>query len=322
MKALFRIVFCGCLLLSASELLGQTVMFVSEYGTGNIKAFDYTNGSPVSLTSGYTPVAASSAGADGMVLGADGRLFVNRGDGTISRRSSDGNSFSLFVTIIGASNMLDLTRNAVELFAAQYGLNTIYRVSLSTASVSTIAGPGGAARFDGVRLGPDGRLYAVDSSDGDIFAYDLSLSSWTTFFSSSLAGDASQIEFGSDGRIFVSRTIGGQARIYSYTLNTPGNYSSGINPSTQTLIGSFGSGTATGIRIGPDNRLYANNFNAGQVWRSDVGINSMETLPFVSGLSDPGSIYFAPIPEPSSGVLITVSGILLISSRRVRRSAA
>ncbi len=290
--------------LSTYTLHGQTYLFVSEYSTGNLRAYDYTTGTPVTLPAGYTPVAGISTGSDGMVLDDSGRLFVNRGNGTISRRSADGLTFSTFVTITGASDLLDLTRNTSHLFAARYNTNVIYQVDISTATYTSITGPPAATRFDGVRIGPDGRLYAVDSSDGDIFAYDLATSTWSTFFSSSLAGDASQVEFAADGRIFVSRTIGGTAQIYSYTLNIVGDYSSGINPASQTLIGSFGTGTATGIRIGPDNRLYANNFSSGEVWRSNVGITAMGTSAFITGVSSPGSLYFAAIPEPTLTLMV------------------
>ncbi len=301
----------------SQQAFSQLYLFVSEYSTGNLKAFDYTTGSAVTLPPGYTPVGGGSAGADGMVLGADGRLFVNRSNGTISRRTADGNSFSTFATISGASDLLDLTRTNTHLYAARYGFNTLYQVALSDASVTTISGPTGAARFDGVRIGPDGRLYAVDSSDGDIFAYNLSNATWSSFYSSTLSGDASQLEFAADGRVFLSRTIGSQARIYSYTLNTPGDYNSGLNPSSETLIGSFGSGTATGIRIGPDGRLYANNFSSGAVWRSNIGITAMEASAFISGLSSPGSLYFAAIPEPS-GLALFAAPFLLLFCRRMR----
>lgn len=305
----------------AQILPAQTVLFVSEYGTGNLRAYNYTTGNSISLPSGYTPVAGSSTGADGMVTDASGRLYVNRGDGTISRRNPAGDSFSTFATISGASDLLDLTRNSTHLFAARYGFNTIYQVALADASVTTISGPSGATRFDGLRIGPDGRLYAVDSSDGDIFAYDFASSTWSTFLSSPLSGDASQIEFGSDNRVFISRTISGQARIYSYSLNVSGNFSSGLNPSSQTLIGTFGnSTTATGIRIGPDNRLYANSFNAGEVWRSNVGITAMESSAFITGLSFPGSLYFTAIPEVTPLSLLALAfGWLIL--RRQRKAA-
>jgi hypothetical protein len=285
------------------------ILFVSEYSTGNLRGFDYSTGSPVTLPAGYSPIAGSSSGADGMTLGDDGRLYVNRADGTISRRSADGTTFSTFVSIAGVNDLLDLTRNSTHLFATRYNYTTIYRVAFSDASVTTISGPAAAVRFDGVRIGPDNRLYAVDSSNGNIFAYDFNLSTWSTFLNNTLAGDASQLEFGGDGRVFLSRTIGGQARIYSYTLNSPGDYASGLNPASETLIGSFGNTTATGIRIGPDNRLYANAFNTGEIWRSNVGITSMESSAFLTGLSYPGSIYFAAIPEPSALWLI-ITGIV------------
>ncbi|MCX7713995.1 MAG: PEP-CTERM sorting domain-containing protein [Chthoniobacterales bacterium] len=157
----------------------------------------------------------------------------------------------------------------------------------------------------------------MDSSDGDIFAYNFSTASWSTFLSSSLPGDASQLEFHTDGRVFLSRTISNQPRIYSYTLNTPGDYSSGLNPSSQTLIGSYGStGTATGIRIGPDGRLYANAFNSGEIWRSNPTITAMESSPFLSGINSPGSLFFAPIPEPSSALLLSLLLATLLLPRR------
>jgi streptogramin lyase len=300
----------------------STILFVSEYGNGNVRGFDPVTGAPVSLPASYTPVGGNTSGSDGMVTDSLGRLYVNRGDGTIWQRSTDGNTFSSFATLPGASGTfysLDLTRNATHLFGSQFASNTIYRTSLADATVTTIAGPGTASRFDGVRIGPDGRLYAVDSSNGNIHAFNFGTTTWSTFLTNPLAGDASQLEFAADQRVFLSRTIGGQARIYSFTLNTPGDYAAGLNPSSASLIGSYGtSGAATGIRIGPDNRLYANAFNAGEVWRSNVGITSMDGSAFITGLSEPGSIYFAPVPEPATTALVLGAAAFAMAWRRSR----
>lgn len=279
------------------------VLLVSEYATGNIRAFDPATGASNALPSHYTPVGGNSSGADGMVTDAQGRLYVNRGDGTIYRRSLDGTSFTVFADL-NVAFLLDVTRNDTHLFAAQFGENVIHRIALADATTSTIPGPPGTDRFDGVRIGPDGRLYAVESADGGIYAYDLTNATWSTFLAPDHAGDASQLAFGADGRVFLSRTISGQARLYAYTLNTSGVYTSGLNAASQTLVGTFGSTTATGIRIGPDNRLYANAFGAGQVWRSNAGITAMEGSPFLTGLNEPGSLYFETTEEPPRTVLI------------------
>ncbi|MBK9139055.1 MAG: PEP-CTERM sorting domain-containing protein [Verrucomicrobia bacterium] len=295
---------------AASKSLAQTALLVTEYGTGNLRAFSFSGptGVPLSVPGSWTPIAGSSEGADGMVTDPSGRLLINRADGVIHRRSLDGTTFDVFTTVTVSQPLLDVTRTATHLFAAEYGSSTLHQISLGTGSDSALAGPAGLGRADGVRIGPDGRLYVVDSSDGQIFAYDLASSTWSPFLASTpTSGIASQMEFGPDGRVFVSRTIGSEARVYSFTLNSPGVYSSGLNPSSETLIGGMGPGTATGIRIGPDGRLYANLFDsAGAVWRSNVGITALESGPYITGLSYPGSIYFAPVPEPVGGGLLAL----------------
>jgi hypothetical protein len=296
------------LALFASVSYANPLLLVSEYATGNIRSYDPVTGASNALPAHYTPVGGNSSGADGMVRDALGRLYVNHGDGTIYRRSLDGASFSVFVDL-NVDYLLDLTRTDTHLFAAQFGENVIHRIALADASTSTITGPPGTDRFDGVRVGPDGRLYAVESASGGIYAYNVTNATWSTFLSPDNAGDASQLAFGPDGRVFLSRTIGGQARIYAYTLTTSGVYTSGLNATSQTLIGSYGTfGAATGIRIGPDHRLYANAFNAGEVWRSNVGITAMEPGAFITGLNEPGSLFFE-IDEPLPTTLLIDFGI-------------
>ncbi len=303
------------------QALAQTALLVTEYGTGNLRAFDFSGASGVALPvpPSWTPIAGSSAGADGMVTAPDGRLLINRADGTIHRRSLSGTTFDVFTTVTVSQPLLDVSRTATHLFAAEFGSSTLHQISLASGTDSPLAGPAGLGSADGVRIGPDGRLYVVDSSDGQIFTYDLSTSVWSPFLVAPLtSGIASQMEFSADGRVFLSRTIGSDARVYSYTLNIAGDYSLGLNPASETLVGSLGSGTATGIRIGPDGRLYANNFVSGEVWRSNVGVTSWETTPYITGLSYPGSIYFAPIPEPlGSGALgLVLAGWVVWRRRR------
>lgn len=306
------VVCLWCPLVGSAQLL----LFVSEYSTGNLRAFDPTSGGSIPLPPGYTPVGGSSAGADGMVTDTAGRLYVNRDGGDIYRRSLDGLTFSVFTTISGSPTLLDLTRNTTHLFAASYGTPTIYRISLADGSWSSLSPPTGFDTSDGVRIGPDGRLYAVDSSDGEIYAYNFATHTWTTFLSSPpIAGLASQMEFYGD-HVFVSRTVSGQGRIYRYSLAVSGDYNAGLNPLSETLVGHIGFTTATGIRIGPDGRLYANAFNNGEIWRSNVGITAMDSSPWVSGVSAPGSLYFAAIPEPATVAMTALGALMALILRR------
>jgi outer membrane protein assembly factor BamB len=308
----------GVAAILATAVHASTLLFVSEYGTGNLRAFDATSLLPVSLPPGYTPPGGVAGGSDGMVTDASGRLYVNRANGTIQQRTAAGTTFTTFATIPGASDLLDLTRNATHLFASRFGLG-LWSIRLSDALVTPISLPAGLGTTDGVRVGPDGRVYAVESSDGDIFAYDTSTATWSMFLASPLVGLASQVEFGADGRVFLSRTIGCQARLYAYNLLVAGDYASGLNPATASLVGSFGSGTATGIRIGPDGRMYANNFNSGEVWISNPLITAFGGSPSLTGLNEPGSLYFAPIPEPgAAALLLATAALLLVTRRRLR----
>ena len=276
---------------------GQPVMLVSEYGSGNVLGFDPVSGAGVPLPAAFQPVAGVSGGADGMVIDDAGHLHVNREDGRIFRSDAKGQSFSLFASLPGAGDgffLLDLASNDSHLFATRFATTELYRVALADASVTLIPGPAAASRFDGVRLGPDGRIYVVDASDGRIFAWNPADPGWSAFLADGGPIEAaSQLEFGPDGRVFVSQTVNNHPRIVAYQLFAPEDWAGGLDPASMQLIGNYAAASAaTGIRIGPDGRLYANAFNAGEVWRSDPGITAMEPAAFVTGLDLPGSILF------------------------------
>ncbi|MGF1657647.1 MAG: PEP-CTERM sorting domain-containing protein [Verrucomicrobiales bacterium] len=310
-----------------STLSGQTYLFVTEYNSGTLLAFDPVTGNSIPNllpSSSFAPVGGSNQGVDGMIVDNQQRLWINRGDGTIWAAAQDFSSISQVADLPGSPSLLDATRNASHAFVSEFGQTTLYQVDLTTPStVVAISGPIGASSFDGVRIGPDGRLYAVNNN-GAIYAYDLNSSTWSTFLDLNVSGRAaSQMEFGSDSQVYVSGVQGGSPAIFRYTLNIAGDYSSGLNAGSEVLIGSYGSsGNATGIRIGPDGRLYANAFNDGEVWRSNVGITEMEGSAFITGLQGPGSLSFYTIPEPSNLGLIFLSSLICVAWIRRRRQNA
>lgn len=286
-----------CLLALNLLLGGQTVMLVSEFGTGNLLGFDPASAAPIVLPQSFQPVGGVAGGADGMAVDADGRIYVNRQNGTVYRTDTEGMEFTLFATMPDASEdffLLDLSLSDEHLFATQFASTNLYRIDRSNGLVDIIPGPPAASRFDGVRHGPDGRIYVVDSSDGRVFAWSPSTQDWSVFLDNVTGIDsASQLEFGDDGRVFISQTVNEQAQVTAYQLLEPGDWTSGLNPGSAQLIGQFSANSAaTGIRISPEGRLYANAFNAGEVWRSNPGITAMETEAFITDLDLPGSILF------------------------------
>ncbi|MCC5866691.1 MAG: hypothetical protein JJU31_16335 [Wenzhouxiangella sp.] len=287
----------GLFLILQLLFTSQPVMLVSEYGSGYVLGFDPASGESVAVPAAFQPVAGVPGGADGMFIDETGRLYVNREDGTVFRSDTTGGIFSLFASLPGAGDgffLLDLAGNDSHLFATRFATTELYRIGLADASVTLIPGPATANRFDGVRLGPDERIYVVDASDGRIFAWNPADPGWSVFLADGGPIEAaSQIEFGADGRVFVSQTVNNQPRIVAYQLFATEDWAGGLDPASMQLIGNYAAASAaTGIRIGPDGRLYANAFNAGEVWRSNPGITAMEPAAFVTGLDLPGSILF------------------------------
>jgi len=278
-------------------VFGQ-VLLVSEYGTGDVRGFDPVSAVELDLGAGFAPVGGVAVGVDGMVQDGEGRLYVNRADGTIYRSTPEGDAFELFATMPGANGsffLLDLTADDAYLYSSRFGRSEIYRTALADGQVTVIDGPAAASRFDGVRIGPDGRLYAVESADGRVFALDPDSQTWSLFLAETPStGEASQLEFDGE-RILVSRTVAGIGRLHSYALFDPDAPALGADPASELVIGTVGTTSVTGIRIGPDGRAWINAFAAGEVWRSDVGINALEPAPFIVGLDEPGSLWFLDI---------------------------
>ncbi|HMO36391.1 MAG TPA: PEP-CTERM sorting domain-containing protein [Gemmatales bacterium] len=264
------------------------ILFVSSYNGGQILRYDI---------SGTTPVFNYSTSS----AARQGRTNLDFSGGFTQLSSTNGIFY------------LDLTRNSTHLFSGLFGQG-IYRSNLDGSSPSLLINT--SFDTDGVRIGPDGFLYVVNSSNGQVLRYNpASPGSPTTFITSSVTGIASQMEFGPDGRVYVSRTIAGQPAIYRYTPVDPLDLSLGTTG--EQLFSNFGSSgsTATGIRFGPDGRLYANDFNNSSVWRSDasLSLNSMQSYisSGANGLNAPGSLYIVAVPEPATLILFGIIGSVI-----------
>lgn len=300
----------------------QADLFVSGYNSGRIYRYDAVTGAPLVAPGTFD---FGGGNADGMSFDALGRLHVATTDtggvGRIRRFSNDFSTVTTISTVSGAS-FLDQTSNGSHIFQATF--SQIYRANLDGSGIAPFISP--THGTDGIRIGPSGFLYVVNADSGLIDRYNPTTGSLVTPFlgSTGVVGIGSQMEFGPDGRVYVSRTIGGEARIYRYSRFNPSDVNSLLDPSTEELFGSLGSGLATGIRFGPDGRLYANNYGSNSVWRSnaDLSITGMSVFiaSGVGGLDGPGSLIFSPIPEPTGFGLATAL-VGLFGLRRRRRVA-
>lgn len=295
------------------------VLFVTNYNNGQILQFDAATGAPLASPPQFN---FGGGNADGMHFDAMGRLHVattdTGGTARIRRFNADFSGPTTLASTTGPT-FLDQASNGSFIYQASF--DRIYRSSVDGSGFAEFYNPGHAT--DGVRIGPDGHLYVVNAGNGHITRYNLSTNTPEPFLSGSvIAGLASQMEFGPDGRVYISRTVAGEARIYRYSLNVPGNLASGLNAASEQLFGSMLGGTATGIRFGPDQLLYANNFGSSSVWRSspvDAPVPSMSLFiaSGVGGLDGPGSLIIA-VPEPTSLALTGLVGVGLLRCRRRR----
>lgn len=299
-------------------------MIVTSYNNGLILRYDVSGPTPVFLGSTSLP----GFNVDGMAFDDLDRLLVNNSSGSVGRIGRYSTDFSTYTTLNTASGVsfLDLDRNATHLFYGVFsgpGSGSVWRSNLDGTGLASFITT--TYSTDGVRIGPGGFLYVVNSEDGSVRRYDPSTGAFLgNFITSGFSGIGSQLEFGPGNRVYVSRTIGGVATILRYDYD-PLNLAAGA--SGEAVLGTLGSGTATGLRFGPDGRLYANNFGDDSVWRTTDPVTGLTmTATFTeyvlsgsNSLWGPGSIQFVPIPEPTTITLLAAGTLAAWSYRRRKK---
>lgn len=301
-------------------LVARGDLYITNYNTGRILRFNSQTGVPLASPTNFDFGGGS---ADGMSFDILGRLHVattdSNGVSRIRRFSFDLSGITTISEVSGV-NFLDQTQNSTHLFQATF--NEIYRANIDGTNFTPLITPGYGT--DGIRIGPSGNLYVVNATSGLIDRYDPTTGTLLANFlgSTQVVGIGSQMEFGPDNRVYVSRTIDSEGRVYRYSRIDPNDVNSLLDPNSEELFGSLGGGLATGIRFGPDGRLYANNYGDNSVWRSGVDLSQTGMSVFISsglgGLDGPGSIIFAAIPEPASFIILL--GVIALGgiSRRNR----
>jgi sugar lactone lactonase YvrE len=311
---------CALAFVGAAAPASSPVIFVSSFDNGRVHQYDLATGSVLAVPASFNFGGGS---ADGMHVDALGRLHVATTDGGVSRIRRFNADFSGPTTISAVSGVtfLDQTTNGSFIYQATF--SGIYRANADGSGLAPFITP--SYGTDGVRIGPDGLLYVVNTGSGTIDRFDAVTGAPAGAFlgSSSFSGQASQLDFGPDGRVYVSRTIGGVGHILRYSRFNPLDPTSPLDPSSEQVFGTIGGGLATGIRFGPDGRLYANNYGAGNVWRSGTDLSITGTMSVfipagLGGLGGPGSVQFYPVavPEPAAVLLVAAGG--WFAARRAR----
>ncbi|HTQ78775.1 MAG TPA: hypothetical protein VMM92_02180 [Thermoanaerobaculia bacterium] len=134
------------------------------------------------------------------------------------------------------------------------------------AFLSTLVAPGsgGLNRTDGLRFGPDGRLYVCSEAGSAVLRYDGATGAFIDTFVPVGSGgltNAEDLVFGAEGDLYVS-SIGSSA-ILRYD-GTTGAFKSAFVPA-----GSGGLNEPVGLAFGPDGNLYVSSLLTHQVLRYD-----------------------------------------------------
>jgi streptogramin lyase len=257
--------------------------YVSSFGTNNVLRFDGTTGAPLPAPGKTGAVFASGGGLQGpsgLILGADGNLYVvSQGNHSVLRYSgTTGDFLDTFVP------------------TGQGGLNT--------------------AR--GLVFGPDGNLYVNSDGTQSVMRYDgatgtpLPAPGQTgAVFASGLAEVSSGLVFGPDGNLYVAD--------YLHSSVVRINGTTGELRDTFVSSGSGGLSGADGVIFGPDNNLYVCSGEADSnsvlrydgttgafidvfVSRSSGGLIAPDFLFFTH--TDPTTLAYVP---PRSRLLITAA---------------
>jgi sugar lactone lactonase YvrE len=221
----------------------------------------------------------SSAGAEGLVIGPDGTIYVTRPNSGgnsryLGRYAPPYDNFEGQWADLGATGQnfgvtLDPKRNA--LYVGSRPLGKLLRVALDTGDVTDLADVQGTNGINGVTLGEDGAVYYSDQGGGHIWRVDPSevSPSRTQVTTTELTGP-NGLAFGPDGFLYVvSWSSTDVVRFRVVDGEQSGNVEDFATlPRTQ----------ADGIAIDNLGRLYVNVRGPVEVYRIDTNGDDMRLI--------------------------------------------
>jgi sugar lactone lactonase YvrE len=253
------------------------------------------------IISTFTPEGVRSTFAsglsqgDGLAFDASGNLFeADTGSGKIHKFTPTGEK-SIFSTGVTTPSGIAIDRDGNIFVSDSWGGDKgIYKFTPS-GSLSTFAT--GFITPLGLAFDTEGNLFVADFNHIDKIAPNGTVS----YFAGAPEG-AKYLAFASNGDLFVTC---GQSPIYRYAPN-----------GARSTFGSV-PGWSTGITLDGAGNVFVSDLLGDAIYKfTPEGVRST----FATGVDDPnGGLAFAPVPEPSTFVLLCAGAIGLLGSAWRRR---
>jgi sugar lactone lactonase YvrE len=315
----------------------NTNLLVLDVGNISVKSFNgntgvYQNDFVTPQSGGLgVPSGATFKGAGGNLYVADAtRNRVIEYDGTTGALINNqfvaigagGISQPAGITFGGLNNNLFVT-SAADPFRNLQGAVLQFNGTTGAFINSFAAVPTGFNPGAGLVFGPNGNLFASDTSTSSILQFNGTTGAFINTFASGngLIGATNFLFSPVDGSLLVTSgntASGGIGQILQFD-GTTGAFS-------KVFASGNGLTTPVGLAFGQNNKLYVGDSFNGNVLQFD-GITGGFDREFIAAsdpangnLSEPGALLFAPVPEPSGGLGGLIAASLVGIWRRKKRA--
>lgn len=247
---------------------------------------------------------------NGIVLGADGMIYLSSRDGgAVLRYRFDGTFDRVFASgseMVGPSG-LTFGPNG-DLYVANSLANNVGRYDRQTgALVQTIGTSAELNAPISVAFGPDGDLYVTSALNNRLLCYDgVTGSLKGVLFQGGLLSNPTDIKLGDDGDLCIASVLQNRIARYDPISGTLTSYLQDSN-----LMG------PVGLAFGPGGDLFVACFNGDKVVRVDhssATISATFVAPGSGGLDGPQYLTF--VPEPMAA--LSIAAIALLRTGRTR----
>jgi sugar lactone lactonase YvrE len=275
--------------------------FKARADSGNIFAASINQSGPSQIyeitTGGSKSIFTYLSDPFGLAFNSSGDLFAgDEGGGYIFEYAPNG-SQTTFATGLNTPLGLAFAPNG-NLFVANAvfsGTGSIFEYAPNGNRITFATGLGTPV---GLAFSSSSNLFVADAGSGNIYEYAPNGS--RSIFASGLSPNS--LVFNANGDLFESDESG---NIYEFAPNG----------SRSTFVSGLAANSLVGLIFDSSGDLFVSNISSGDI--DEFAPNGSESI-FATGLNNPTGLAFEPTPEPSSWILMLISGGFFFSRRPVR----